>query len=81
MIEIERSFNVTEVKQIEYNIGMGDISARANGEDKSSCAPASARATRPSWRQPSSTVCSRSVNQAGTASPAICGHRRAWTSP
>ena len=31
MIEIERSFSVTDVKQIEVNIGLGDISARANG--------------------------------------------------
>jgi len=32
MIEIERSFNVTDVKQIEVNTGLGDISARANGD-------------------------------------------------
>ena len=31
MIEVERSFNATDVKQIEVNIGLGDISARANG--------------------------------------------------
>ena len=34
MIEIERSFNATDVKQIEVNIGLGDISARANGDGK-----------------------------------------------
>ena len=32
MIEVERSFNATDVKQIEVNIGLGDISARANGD-------------------------------------------------
>ncbi len=31
MIEVERSFNATDVKQIEVNTGLGDISARANG--------------------------------------------------
>ena len=32
MIEVERSFNATDVKQIEVNIGLGDISARGNGD-------------------------------------------------
>lgn len=31
MIEVERSFNAADVKQIQVNIGLGDISARANG--------------------------------------------------
>ena len=34
MIEVERSFNATDVKQIQVNIGLGDISARANGDGK-----------------------------------------------